>query len=182
MYGVEWTESTMTWYFDGQKLQSWIRRPECAQGLDMYLIINLACGGWPGTPPGGQTWPDTYSCDYVRVFQKATPPSVDQSMHVDIIGFKNIQRGKGYITYGRVTIVNQDGVVVPNATVDITWSGAVSDTDTAVTDDDGVAVFQSPKKNGGGTFTLTVDDVSKSGVTYNAAQNEETTDSVVHPS
>lgn len=175
VYGCEWTPTTMTFYFDGRQVQSYPRR-DCTQGNDMYILINLACGGWPGTPPAGQTWPDYYSCDYVRVFQKTGETSTDVTSSVDMIGFRNFTRGPSAYVETYVTIVNQDGVIIPGATVHYTWSDAVSGSGTAVTDERGIATFNSPKARGGGNFTITVDDVVKTGVTYDPSQNREGSD------
>lgn len=69
-YGVEWGPSWMNFYFDGQRVASYTGRNECAQGNNMYLIINLAVGGWSGDPTPSDVFPTTYECEWVRVWQR----------------------------------------------------------------------------------------------------------------
>ena len=64
------------------------------------------------------------------------------------------------------------------------WSGATSDTDSGVTDATGKVTLESDEvKNppSGTTFTFTVDDVVKSGWTYDPSNNTETSDSITVP-
>ncbi|TLX75581.1 glycosyl hydrolase family protein [Labilibacter sediminis] len=412
-YGVEWGPDYMKFFFDGNQIGSWSNRPECAEGQDMYLLINLAVGGWPGTPPSGQTWPDFYTCDWVRVYQLGspgnaapvftsgtaptsgttgveyshtftasdadqddltfvgetvpswltfdpatavlsgtptatgtypvvisvtdgtdtieqsysivvsepvepggnyvlngdfetgslspewnswnnaitstdvyagtyagkinsgagsiqqtvtgltpnteyefkvyaklssvsdiavalvkdydgtaqqsvsitstgyqqytisfttgttntsalvsvynsaggvvyadnyevreagvTPPPASAQMHVSAINFDKRKAGKNYYVFGNVVVKDENGQVVPGATVDVTWSGAVSGSASAVTDSNGLVSIKSDRVSGGGTFALTVDNITKAGNTYDSAANVETSDSIVHP-
>ncbi|MBK8807024.1 MAG: family 16 glycosylhydrolase [Bacteroidales bacterium] len=69
-YGVDWGPNYMDFYFDGNRVASYTGKSEAAQGKNMFLIINLAVGGWAGNPPAGATFPTTYECDYVKVWQK----------------------------------------------------------------------------------------------------------------
>jgi len=69
-YGVNWTPTTITWYFDGQEIAT------CATPADMhtpmYMIANLAVGGagsWPGPATPGST--ATMQIDYVRAYAYA---------------------------------------------------------------------------------------------------------------
>jgi serralysin len=67
-YGFEWTQKTMTWYFDGKVV---MQRPS-PNGTDvrMYLMLSLAVGDdgpWIGKPDGStQKW----LIDYVRVWDQ----------------------------------------------------------------------------------------------------------------
>ncbi len=76
-YGVEWGPTYMKFYFDGKLLNSYTGHTECNQGIDMYIIINLAVGGWAGDPPAGAVFPCYYMCDWVRVWKQ------DPSMNLD---------------------------------------------------------------------------------------------------
>jgi beta-glucanase (GH16 family) len=62
-YGVLWTPTTLVWYVDGQEVF------ETATPSDMdkpmYMIANMAVGGWSGTPDW--TSSDMY-IDYVRAY------------------------------------------------------------------------------------------------------------------
>lgn len=53
-YGLDWTASTLTWYFDGNE----IARASTPSDMHtpMYMLVNLAVGGpgsWPGPPAQG---------------------------------------------------------------------------------------------------------------------------------
>jgi PKD repeat protein len=77
-----------------------------------------------------------------------------------------------------VTITDQNGTPVPNATVAGTWSGLVKGSYTAKTDGNGVARFNSPLTSSRGTFTFTVTGITATGYKYDATKNKETKDSV----
>ncbi|MFO7869364.1 MAG: family 16 glycosylhydrolase [Bacteroidales bacterium] len=68
-YAVEWGPDYMYFYFDGQRVGSYNNR-DCTQGNNMYLIINLAVGGWAGDPSETDVFPSTYECEWVRVWQR----------------------------------------------------------------------------------------------------------------
>lgn len=68
-YGVEWTTTTMKYYFDDvlyytidltSAAASEIHNPE-------YIILNIAVGGtWPGNPDGTTVFPQTMLVDWVK--------------------------------------------------------------------------------------------------------------------
>ncbi len=67
-YGLMWTPTAITYYFDGQQVgQSF--PPPAGYASKMFLIANLAVGGagsWPGQPVGTPT--AEYKIDYIRAF------------------------------------------------------------------------------------------------------------------
>ncbi|HVU85842.1 MAG TPA: glycoside hydrolase family 16 protein [Pirellulales bacterium] len=68
VYGFEWTQDRMTWYFDGKPV---MQKPSPAgTGVRMYLMLSLAAGDdgeWIGKPDGStQAW----RIDYVRVWDR----------------------------------------------------------------------------------------------------------------
>jgi autotransporter-associated beta strand protein len=74
-FGMQWTEDDWVgFYFDGQLVSQFGDNAAIAQMQHMYLILNYAVGGWPGTPNTTE-WPvghsDTFEVDYVRVWQNA---------------------------------------------------------------------------------------------------------------
>ena len=72
--------------------------------------------------------------------------------------------------------------MVSGASISGQWSGLTSDSDTGTTDGSGnVTVASSKVRNANGTFTFTVTGVTIAGKTYNAALNQETSDSIVFP-
>ncbi len=75
-FGMDWKEDDyVRFYFDGQQVSSFGTNSAIAQMEHMYLILNYAVGGWPGTPNQTQ-WPDGHTdetkIDWVRVWQKTS--------------------------------------------------------------------------------------------------------------
>jgi len=108
------------------------------------------------------------------------------TMHVAsidmVLSTRTAGRNKFTKALATVTIVDANDIQVEGATVYGYWSGATSDTDYGVTDSAGkVTLVSDEVKNppSGTTFTFTVDDVVKSGWTYDSASNIETSDSVI---
>jgi beta-glucanase (GH16 family) len=64
-YGVDWEPDTITWYIDGKAIQQ-IPTP-AGESNPMYMILNLAVGGWPGNPAGETS---VMSVDYLRAYSK----------------------------------------------------------------------------------------------------------------
>jgi len=68
-FGMKWEPGKITWYVDG------VERNSHSDGNvaweDMYLLVNLAVGGWwPGEPDGSTEFPARYKIDYIRAYQK----------------------------------------------------------------------------------------------------------------
>ena len=113
--------------------------------------------------------------------ETSTPPS--GVMHVADIDMSIKTAGINVNAIATITIV-ADGAPVAGATVSGHWSDATSDSDVGTTDTLGMITLQSNKiKNAdsGTTFTFTVDNVAKSGLTYDPAANVETSDSISVP-
>lgn len=73
-FGMEWTsDSSAAFFFNGTQVSSFSNTAAISQMTSMYLILNYAVGGWPGTPSLAQ-WPagasDQTKVDWVRVWQK----------------------------------------------------------------------------------------------------------------
>jgi len=88
--------------------------------------------------------------------------------------------GKNYTSTAVVTIRDTNNAPVPNATVDITWSGVVSGSDSALTGAEGTVSFKSDKVKSNGPFTITVDNVTHATIPYNPSLNNETSDSATY--
>jgi len=73
-YGLGWTETTMSFYFDDNLVASYSRPSEISQTKAMYIIINLAIGGWAtdnGNPIEVTSGNPAYlQCDWVRVWKR----------------------------------------------------------------------------------------------------------------
>ncbi len=67
-FGVAWSERYMAWYVDN-KLVRTIHGDMFAPANDMYLILNLGLGGWPGPPPADAVFPAKFRVDWVRAYQ-----------------------------------------------------------------------------------------------------------------
>ena len=74
-YSVEWEPNVFRWYFDGQLFQT--RTVEDLAGRqwvfshNFFLLLNCAVGGaWPGNPDASTVFPQKYTVDYVRVYQR----------------------------------------------------------------------------------------------------------------
>jgi PKD repeat protein len=104
----------------------------------------------------------------------------DQSCHVGAIDMAN---GGTPVYKAAATITVHDQACAPLAgvTVAITWSGAAQGTDSGVTNDSGQVTFTSGRNKSGGTFTCTVNNLTKSGYPYQSADNHETSDSITLP-
>jgi len=69
-YAVEWSPSELIFYIDGTEFHR--INSENIASQDMYLIINLAVGGFfAGPPDENTTFPAEMVIDHVRVFQLA---------------------------------------------------------------------------------------------------------------
>jgi hypothetical protein len=113
----------------------------------------------------------------------ATPQAAPATaLHVADIAMSTRARGPNVNAIATVTVVDAGGVPVEGATVSGHWSGLTSDSDSGITVADGTVSLSSNKlKNPSGTFTFTVDNITKAGWTYDSAANVETSDSITVP-
>ena len=72
-FAVEWTPERITWFVDGEETHRFGRvskQREKIPDKPMYLILNLAIGGfWPGPPGDATRWPSTMEIDSVRIYR-----------------------------------------------------------------------------------------------------------------
>jgi Zn-dependent metalloprotease len=126
------------------------------------LIAGNACGS------------DTQTkVDYITV----NPISTTEIFVYDITQTLK-KKGKNYESTAVVTIWDTNSAPVENATVTVTWSGAVSGSASGVTAADGTVSFKSAKVKSTGPFTITVNNVSHATLPYNPALNNKTSDTV----
>jgi PKD repeat protein len=86
-----------------------------------------------------------------------------------------------YKASATITVHDRNCQALAGVTVDMTWSGAVSGTDSDVTDANGQVTFVSDRDKTGGTYVCTVTGLTKSGYTYQSADNHETSDQITLP-
>ncbi len=68
-YAVDWQPDHIAWYVDGVEVYRY-NDSNTIPSEPMYLLLNLAVGGyWPGPPDASTKFPSYYTIDYVRVWQ-----------------------------------------------------------------------------------------------------------------
>lgn len=68
VFGVKWTATEVTWFFDGEEVFSAPTPEDMHQ--PKYLLVNLAIGGeWPGSPDESTSFPAAFEIDWIRVWQ-----------------------------------------------------------------------------------------------------------------
>jgi PKD repeat protein/C1A family cysteine protease len=106
-----------------------------------------------------------------------TQPPV-RSMYISDIDMSISFAGTNATAKARITVKDETGNPVPNATVIGNWTGLVKGTVSGITGLDGCVVVNSAKSKKSGTFTFTITGVTASGYYYDALQNRETSDSI----
>ncbi len=78
--GMEWSPTKMQWFVDGDPIpKKTFERVQFIPREPMYLIMNLAVGGWGGTPVINE-FPTDFWVDYVRVWKR----HIDQRLIVKL--------------------------------------------------------------------------------------------------
>lgn len=100
-YGVEWSAGNLSFYFDDERIASYNRPREISQTEAMYIIVNLAIGGWAtdGGDPIEITAenPAWFECDWVRAYsRKSTLPETIRLLSVSS-GFCMIPDGNSIV-------------------------------------------------------------------------------------
>jgi PKD repeat protein len=111
-------------------------------------------------------------------------PGQASVFHVDAIDFATSSKGRTEALGITVTILDDGQASVSNATVNgtLTLPGGGTVDYTGVTASDGTVAFEYKVKNQAlvpGSYTFTVNSVTKAGSTYDSAANGETTDTFV---
>lgn len=69
-YGMLWTPKSISFYFNGKRVDTInSSQADIAQSQNMYLLLDLAIGGWPGNPPSSAVFPTTMQIKNVNVWQ-----------------------------------------------------------------------------------------------------------------
>lgn len=98
--------------------------------------------------------------------------------HVSDISLSTRRNGNSpwYRGVATVTVVDDGGSPVANATVDGTFSGDISGSYSGTTDSNGVAVIESDKARNVSSFGFCVDSISGSGISYDSSADAESCD------
>ncbi|MCK4761248.1 MAG: metallophosphoesterase family protein [Candidatus Aminicenantes bacterium] len=123
--------------------------------------------------------PNQNETAYSSTASATTDPQGSCEIYVYDIAMSTTKVGPNYVGQATVWIKDTLGGNVEGATVYGTWSGDVSGPVQGVTGADGKVLLESPGKKGGGTYTITITNVVKTGCTYNASLNVETSDTII---
>jgi len=196
-YGFKWTAAGIAWYVDGNLVyqasdSATNPTPKAGESLQKIMLnlwpVDATASAWAGTfQYPGQPLHARY--DWVRYTAGADcavtgnpppppPPAGDPTtIHVHELAPALDARATQVIV--KATIVDGQGRPVADAAVNGAWSGAITSGDTARrTDASGVATFYSARLRTPGTVQFCVTAVARSGLTYAAAANLETCDSI----
>ena len=125
------------------------------------------------------------TCDSTGVIPTPTPTATATPggglMHVDDIAMSYQKAGRNYKAKATLPILDANSAPVEGATVYGTFSGATNENVSGVTGADGQVTLTSSNKKDGGTWQFCVDDVVKSGWTYDPAANVENCDGITVP-
>ncbi len=69
IYGVEWTATRISFYFDNQEVRRITDQNQISQLKAQQIRINLAIGVWASEPDENTVWPAYYETDWVRVWE-----------------------------------------------------------------------------------------------------------------
>lgn len=114
----------------------------------------------------------------VSITVNQNPTSV---LHVSNIAMSKTSGQNGTTPKATITIVNSGGLPVSGVSVSGRWSGLANGTTSGTTDASGNVTLTAKASKRSGSFTITVTGVSKSGYTYDAGANVETTDTITAP-
>jgi len=99
------------------------------------------------------------------------PQTTGGEMHVEAIALRTEVKAVFTTAFADVTILDEFGAPVANATVSGTFTGDIAGNDSAVTDANGVATLSIKQKVSVTNFTFCVDNVTHASFTYNESAN-----------
>ncbi len=122
-YGLQWTPNSLTFYFDGTPTYTVTDANAIAQSANMYMLLNLAVGGWPGEPPSWASFPTSYQADWVRVWQLAPAQT---TLHWKVAGNGSWDSGGSWSEGASPQLWDQTAWfgVVNSPTAQVTWAGS----------------------------------------------------------
>ncbi len=116
---------------------------------------------------------------FIEIRNKPQSPTIHVG-NIIMTGERTI-KGKNKFCRASAVIPILDNTFQPvkEALVKSVWSGAYSRNVEGITTGDGTINFRTDWVKGCGAFTITVNDVSKTGYIYNSSENIETTDTII---
>jgi endo-1,3-1,4-beta-glycanase ExoK len=198
-YGFKWTSTGITWYVDGASVYSVSHTasdptPKTSDSLHKIMMnfwpADSTASAWagtfvyPGTPLNAQYDWVRYTAGENCIISATPPPTQTPppngdptKMHISTIAMALASRNSQ--ATASVTVLDGAGNPVVGATVNGVWSGLVTNGDgSKATGTNGTALFYSGRSSASGTFMFCVTSIIKGGMTYDAAANTETCDSI----
>lgn len=181
VYAIEWEPEVIRWYVDDalfftitpqQVLGEWVF------DHPFFLILNLAVGGnWPGAADETTSFPQLFSIDYVRVYQRpeqaaAYQPIMGGNMHVKDLQIETIAVDNAWQTLVTIYVIDENGQPVADAQVDGGWVGTAYKGETnGTTDETGKLTLATDHDAPLSKITFCVNSVSSKGYTYDKSAN-----------
>ncbi len=160
-YALEWTANELIWYLNGQEV---FRSPKTAKApfyilLDIYEVMPSTTEFWTGLYEP-QPYPREFLVDYVRVYEKETPPGA--VIIADKIGGEpplTVHFDGSQSTVDEGSIVSYewnfgDGTSANGATVSHTYEGGAFEASLKITSDTGLVSKRFLKIDTGDHVTL----------------------------
>ena len=191
-FRMEWTPSLISTYIDNNWIWSIDITPgSCTDCTEFhqphFIILNMAVGGaFTGLFRANDISapiPAELVVDWVRIYDNGFTILGGTSLgggseftHVDSIVPGTAGGGPNKRATAAVTVLDENGAPVAGASVTGTFTGSHNETVTATTDANGVADLTTSGRSRNPAFQICVDDIVKSGMTYDPASNVETCD------
>ncbi|MGE8943266.1 family 16 glycosylhydrolase [Leptospira interrogans] len=70
VYAAEWNAREVIFYFDGRRIAAAPTPSDMHK--PMYLVVNLAMGGWAGAPDDSTSFPGEFAIDWIRAYRPQT--------------------------------------------------------------------------------------------------------------
>ncbi len=78
-YGLLWEADALSWYYDGDV----VRQQAVSLTEEMFLVLNLAVGGWAGDPDASTDFSDGLTVDYVHVYEREASATRNPALDPD---------------------------------------------------------------------------------------------------
>ncbi len=74
-FAVEWSPEKIVWFVDGVKRHELVGK---SPHEPMYMLANMAVGGYAGSPDASTPFPASFDIDYIRVYEATGVPSLEK--------------------------------------------------------------------------------------------------------